>query len=171
MGRTKFRKKIEQLLSFADVQINGHRPWDIQVYNENLYPRVLAQGSLGLGEAYMDGWWDCEKLDEFICKILKANIDEKVNPRMEALSYIKAWIFNLQKPTSCFLNCQHHYDIGNDLYRFMLDRFRIYSCAYWKNSSSLDEAQEKKLDLVCRKLLLKPGMRVLDMILAPANKR
>jgi cyclopropane-fatty-acyl-phospholipid synthase len=163
MGSNKFRKKIESLLSLADIQINGNRPWDIRVYNEKLYPRVLAKGSLGLGEAYMDGWWDCEKLDEFICKILKANIDDKVNPRMECLAHMKARVFNLQKPSSCFVNCQHHYDIGNDLYQLMLDRFRIYSCAYWKNASSLDEAQEKKLDLVCRKLLLKPGMRVLDI--------
>ncbi len=163
MGTTKFRKKIEHLLSLADVRINGDRSWDIQVYNENLYPRVLAHGSLGLGEAYMDGWWDCDKLDEFVYRILKANLDDKVNPRMEWLTYIKARIFNLQKPASCFMDCQHHYDIGNDLYAFMLDKYRIYSCAYWKNASSLDEAQENKLDLVCRKMFLKPGMRVLDI--------
>jgi cyclopropane-fatty-acyl-phospholipid synthase len=159
----KFRKKIEQLLSLADVRINGGRPWDIKVYNEKLYPRVLAEGSLGLGEAYMDGWWDCDELDGLICRILKANLDDKVNPRKECLYYLKARIFNLQKPSSCFIDCQRHYDIGNDLYNFMLDRFRIYSCAYWKNASTLDEAQEKKLDLVCRKLMLKPGMRVLDI--------
>jgi cyclopropane-fatty-acyl-phospholipid synthase len=163
MGSMKFRKKIEHLLSLADVQINGDRPWDIQIYNEELYRRLLVEGSLGLGEGYMDGWWDCEKVDEFICRILKANIDDKVNPRKEFLPYIKARLFNLQKPSSCFMDCQHHYDIGNDLYQFMLDRLRIYSCAYWKHASTLDEAQEKKLGLVCRKLLLKPGLRVLDI--------
>jgi len=163
MGETKFRKKIEHLLSLADVQINGDRSWDITVYNERLYQRVLAQGSLGLGEAYMDGWWDCKKLDEFICRILKANLDGKINPWMEFFSVFKARLFNLQKPSSCFKNCQHHYDIGNDLYECMLDRLRIYSCGYWKDAFSLDQAQEKKLDLVCRKLLLKPGMRVLDI--------
>ena len=163
MVHTEFRKKIEHLLSTTDVRINGDRPWDIQVYNEKLYPRILAEGSLGLGEAYMDGWWDSDKLDELICKILKANLDSKVNPRMEWLSYIKARILNLQKPSSCFTDCQHHYDIGNDLYQCMLDKLLIYSCAYWKNASSLDEAQENKLDLVCRKMFLRPGMRVLDI--------
>ncbi|MGA8180993.1 MAG: cyclopropane-fatty-acyl-phospholipid synthase, partial [Desulfobacterales bacterium] len=107
MVSTKFRKKIEHLLSLADVRINGDRPWDIQVNNEKLYPRILAHGSLGLGEAYMDGWWDCDMPDEFMFKILKANLDNKVNPRMEWLSYIKARIFNLQKPASCFMDCQH----------------------------------------------------------------
>ena len=163
MGSTKFRNKIENLLSIADVQINGGRPWDIQVYNEKLYQRVMAQGSLGLGEAYMEGWWDCERLDEFICKIFKAKLDEKIKPLTEIFSLFKAKICNLQSPSSCFIDCQHHYDIGNDLYQRMLDKNRIYSCGYWKNASCLDEAQEKKLDLVCRKLLIKPGMRVLDI--------
>ena len=163
MGSTKFRKKIEHLLSSADVQINAGRPWDIQVHNERLYQRVLAQGSLGLGEAYMDGWWDCEKLDEFICRILKANLDDKIYLWSEFFSLLKAKLFNLQKPSSCFTACQHHYDIGNDLYKYMLDKLRIYSCGYWENASSLDDAQEKKLDLACRKMLLKPGMRVLDI--------
>jgi cyclopropane-fatty-acyl-phospholipid synthase len=163
MGSTKFRNKIEYLLSLADVQINGDRSWDIHVYNEKLFPRVLAHGSLGVGESYMDGWWDCERLDEFFCKILKANLDAKIDPWTEFFSFLKAKLFNLQKPSSCFLDCQHHYDIGNGLYQCMLDKLRIYSCGYWKNATCLDEAQEKKLDLICRKLLLKPGMRVLDI--------
>ena len=163
MGSTKFHKKIEHLLSYADIHINGDRPWDIQVHHEKLYQRILAHGSLGLGESYMDGWWDCEKLDELIYRVLKANLHDKINPWTEFFSLFKARLFNLQKPSSCFIDCQHHYDIGNDLYQRMLDRLRIYSCAYWKNASCLDEAQEKKLDLVCRKLLLKPGMCVLDI--------
>jgi cyclopropane-fatty-acyl-phospholipid synthase len=163
MGGGKFYRKIQHLLSCGDININGDRSWDIQVHNEKLYQRILAEGSLGLGESYMDGWWDCERLDEFICRVLKANLDAKINPWTEFFSLLKSRLFNPQKPSSCFLDCQHHYDIGNDLYQCMLDRLRIYSCGYWKNASGLDEAQEKKLDLVCRKLFLKPGMRVLDI--------
>ncbi|MBW2603029.1 MAG: cyclopropane fatty acyl phospholipid synthase [Deltaproteobacteria bacterium] len=163
MDNDKFYLKIQHLLSYADIDINGDRPWDIQVHNKNLYPRVLAHGSLGLGESYMDGWWDCERIDEFICRIFKANIYDKINPRTECLSLLKARLFNLQKPSACFIDCRHHYDIGNDIYQCMLDRLRIYSCGYWKNTSCLDDAQEKKLDLICRKLFLKPGMRVLDI--------
>ncbi len=163
MDKDKFYLKIQRLLSNADIKINGDRPWDIRVHNKNLYPRILAHGSLGLGEAYMDGWWDCERLDEFICRVLKANLDAKINPWTAFFSLSKARLFNFQKPSSCFIDCQHHYDIGNDLYQCMLDKLRIYSCGYWKSASSLDDAQEKKLDLVCRKLLLKPGMRVLDI--------
>ncbi|KPK58367.1 MAG: cyclopropane fatty acyl phospholipid synthase, partial [Gemmatimonas sp. SG8_38_2] len=58
------RQTVERLLSLADVKIDGDRPWDIQVHDEAFYARVLAEGALGLGESYMDGWWDCERLDE-----------------------------------------------------------------------------------------------------------
>ena len=158
-----YRHKLQSLLSVADVKINGDRPWDIRVHNDRLYPRVLAETSLGMGEAYVDGWWDCDQLDEMMCRVLRAGLDTKFTSWQECLSYLKARLFNLQKPSLCFLNCQHHYDIGNDLYTRMLDKLRIYSCAYWKNATTLDEAQQEKLDLVCRKLNLRPGMRVLDI--------
>ena len=61
MNRDSFRQKIEFILALADVEIGGHHPWDIHVHNDRFYARVLAKGSLGLGEAYMDGWWDCEQ--------------------------------------------------------------------------------------------------------------
>ena len=157
------RDNVERLLSFADVKIGGDRPWDIQVHKEGLYARVLAEGSLGLGESYMDGWWDCECLDEFFHRILRAKLDGKVKPLSGLFSVLKAKLINLQKPSRAFLVGRHHYDIGNNLYRKMLDRHMIYSCGYWENASTLDEAQEAKLDLVCRKLELKPGMRVLDI--------
>jgi cyclopropane-fatty-acyl-phospholipid synthase len=163
MALNSFRDKVEKLLSFADVKIGGNRPWDIQVHNENLYTRLMAEGSLGLGESFMDGWWDCESLDEFFHKILKAKLDDKVKPLSGLFSILKAKLINLQKPSRAFLIGRHHYDIGNNLYRKMLDKRLIYSCGYWENAATLDEAQEAKLDLVCRKLDLQPGMRVLDI--------
>lgn len=71
MPVNNFRYKVERLLSFADVKTDGDRPWDLQVHNEDLYARILAKGSLGLGESYMDGWWDCNRLDEFFDRILR----------------------------------------------------------------------------------------------------
>jgi cyclopropane-fatty-acyl-phospholipid synthase len=163
MALNSFRDKVERLLSLADVKIGGDRPWDIQVHNEDLYARLMAEGSLGLGESYMDVWWDCRCLDEFFHRILSAELDDKVKPLSGLLSILKAKLVNLQKPSRAFLIGQHHYDIGNNLYRHMLDERLIYSCGYWENASNLDEAQEAKLDLVCRKLDLQPGMRVLDI--------
>ncbi len=163
MPQDKFRQKVEGLLSFADVKINGDRPWDIQVNNDKLYARLLANGSLGLCESYMDGWWDCDRLDEFSDRILKAHLDTRVTPRTYFFDVFKAKLFNLQKPSKAFKVGKHHYDIGNDLYRRMLGERLIYSCGYWKDATTLDEAQEAKLDLICRKLDLQPGMRVLDI--------
>lgn len=163
MPEDSFRNKVASLLSFADVEIGGDRPWDIQVHNQKTYSKILAQGSLGLGESYMDGWWDCERLDEFFHKILKAELDTRIKTWADYFEIIKARLYNLQKPSRAFQIGEHHYDIGNELYRRMLDKRLTYSCGYWKNASTLDEAQEAKLDLVCRKLDLQPGMRLLDI--------
>ncbi|HVO35018.1 MAG TPA: cyclopropane fatty acyl phospholipid synthase [Gemmatimonadales bacterium] len=157
------RAKAEQLLGLAGVAINGDRPWDIQVHDERVFARVMAEGSLGLGESYMDGWWDAGQLDEFITRVLRAELDTKVRPWKEALGFAWAHVVNLQRRDRAFQIGRHHYDIGNDLFRRMLDRRMIYSCAYWKDAATLDQAQEAKLDLVCRKLGLKAGMRVLDI--------
>jgi cyclopropane-fatty-acyl-phospholipid synthase len=157
------RKKVEHLLSIADVEINGSRPWDLQVHNNKFYHRVLASGSLGLGESYVDGWWDCNSLDEFFHKILRANLGPKVKSWTEFIDSFRATLLNLQNPSRAFHVGQHHYDIGNDLYEKMLGKRLIYSCGYWKDASTLDAAQEAKLDLCCRKLAIEPGMRVLDI--------
>jgi cyclopropane-fatty-acyl-phospholipid synthase len=157
------RDRVEQLLALADAQIGGEHPWDIQVHDDRFYARVLAGGSMALGESYMDGWWDCPKLDEFFCRILRARLDKAVRSWSWYLSALKAKVLNLQKPSRAYKVGQHHYDIGNDLFERMLDKRMIYSCGYWETATTLDEAQEAKLDLVCRKLGLQPGMRVLDI--------
>ena len=161
--RKKLYDRIEHLLSLAGVALNGHRPWDIHVHNDKFYCTVMRSGSLGLGESYMDGWWDVAQLDECICRLLKAELDTKVNSLQDIMNYIGALLLNLQSPERSYEVGRKHYDIGNDLYVGMLDKRMIYSCAFWKNATSLDEAQEAKLDMVCRKLELKPGMRVLDI--------
>jgi cyclopropane-fatty-acyl-phospholipid synthase len=157
------RARVEELLATADVAINGSRPWDIQVHDERLYARALAQGELGLGEAYMDGWWDCEQLDECVCRLVRAALHIRIKPFGDALRVLGARLVNLQSPARAFRVGREHYDIGNDLFSRMLDRRMIYSCGYWKDADSLDAAQEAKLDLVCRKLGLRSGMRVLDI--------
>ena len=156
-------RRVAELLALADVRTDGSRPWDIRVHDPRVFDRVLAQGSLGLGEAYMDGWWDSEQLDGFIHHVLAAELDTRVEPWKDALRVLRARLFNLQKPSRAFEIGRRHYDLGNDLFEAMLDRRLIYSCAYWKDAAGLDEAQEAKLDLVCRKLGLRRGMRVLDV--------
>jgi cyclopropane-fatty-acyl-phospholipid synthase len=157
------RSRAETLLALADVTVDGPRPWDIRVRDRRLFARVFAEGSLGLGEAYMDGWWECERLDEFFHRVLAAELDTRVEPWRDAFRVLRARILNLQRPGRAFQIGRRHYDIGNELFARMLDRRMTYSCGYWKDATTLDAAQEAKLDLVCRKLGLGPGMRVLDI--------
>lgn len=157
------RKRAEQLLALADVRINGDRPWDLQVHHADFFPRVFAEGVLGLGESYMDGWWDCAQLDVFFCRVLRARLDTLIASWKDALNALKARLWNLQSRSRAYEVGRRHYDIGNSLYQRMLDRRMIYSCGYWEHATTLDEAQEAKLDLICRKLELQPGMRVLDI--------
>lgn len=155
---------VRQLLRKADVHVNGDRPWDPQIYKKEFYRRVLVGGSLALGESYMDGWWDCEALDEFFFRILRADIPEKARTSWPLIwQGLKARLFNLQSKSRAYEVGEEHYDRGNDLFRCMLDERMVYSCAYWKEADSLDEAQEAKLDLICRKMKLEPGMRVVDI--------
>jgi len=163
MTNPQYKKKLQELLDHADVRFDGDRPWDIKVHNDDLYSRILSDGTLGLGESYMQGWWDCESLDEFFTRVLNADLSSKVNTWKDKLFFLKAYLFNQQRGSKTFEVGKQHYNAGNDLYEQMLDRRMIYTCGYWRDSNNLDQAQEAKLDLVCRKLDLKPGMRVLDI--------
>jgi cyclopropane-fatty-acyl-phospholipid synthase len=157
------RQRVERLLGFADIRIDGDRPWDIQIHDDRLYARLMGQGSMGLGESYMDGWWDAASLDDMLCRLLRAHVDERVHNRHDAWAGLKAKLINLQAGRRAFEVGKRHYDLGNDLYAAMLGKRMVYSCGYWRDAADLDTAQEAKLDLVCRKLMLQPGMRVLDI--------
>jgi cyclopropane-fatty-acyl-phospholipid synthase len=155
---------VRDLLAQAEVEVHGSNPWDIQVHDDRLYNRILQEVELGLGEGYMDGWWDCEAIDQFIDRVLRADLDQQVKGNWKILLHmLRARIFNLQKLSRAFEIGEHHYDLGNDLYQAMLDTRLNYTCGYWRNADTLDEAQEAKLDLVCRKIGLEPGMKVLDL--------
>ncbi len=151
------------LLAQADIQINGSREWDMQVHDNDVFKRVFAEGNLGLGETYMEGLWDVPALDVFFDRLLSAHLDEKVRPGKLMIHALRARMTNLQSVRRAWQVGESHYDLGNDFYAAMLDRRMTYTCGYWKEAATLDEAQEAKLDLVCRKLNLKSGMRVLDI--------
>ncbi len=164
MLKQNLQETVQDILSLADVRINGDNPWDIQVTNPALYQRVLAGGSLALGETYMDGWWECDALDQFFERILKAGLDKKVRSLKHVLrNVLLARIINPQKKSRAYDIAELHYDIGNDLYENMLDKRMVYSCGYWDTAKNLDQAQEAKLDLICKKIGLKPGEKILDI--------
>ena len=153
-----------ELLSRAGIQVNGPSASDIQVKNPDFFKRVLQEGSLGLGESYMDGWWECDRLDVFFTKVLRAGLEKQLPRHLkDTLRIAGARLFNLQSKKRAWIVGKEHYDLGNVLFTRMLDPQMQYSCAYWKDAERLEDAQIAKLRLICEKLQLKPGMRVLDI--------
>lgn len=157
---------VEDVLSAADIKVNGDRPHDIRIHNGRFFNSVLSRWSLGLGESYMDGDWDCHALDQCIAKLLTADLDERIRGRARLsamLNIVRARLWNLQSRQRAFQVAKQHYDIDNDLFHHMLDSRMIYSCAYWERASSLEQAQIHKLDLICQKLELRAGEHLLDI--------
>lgn len=154
---------VADCLEQAGIHVNGSRPWDIQIRDSRFFRRVLRQGSLGLGESYMDGWWDADCLDELFLRLHRA----EVYRQFRTWDVIRLWLldllFNRQSPDRSESVGHQHYDIGNDLFETMLDSSMQYTCAYWKTSATLEQAQQNKLNLIAGKLHLQPGMRVLEL--------
>jgi cyclopropane-fatty-acyl-phospholipid synthase len=154
---------VKELLASAGVIVGGDAPWDIRVHDDRMYTRMLRDGTLGVGESYMEGWWDCDAIDEMLTRVIRARVDLVVRESWVLLAqFVRAKLLNLQAARA-FEVGKVHYDVGNDLYRAMLGPRMIYTCGYFKDTDDLDAAQDAKLDLVCRKIGAAPGMRVLDL--------
>lgn len=155
---------IEAILNNLGIKLNGPNPWDIQVHDKRFLNRVLFENSIGAGESYMDGWWDCEKLDELFYRICRNKGNKQFySPLKIKLISLKNQFMNPQSRTRAEQVAQQHYNLNNHLFEYMLGKSMAYTCAYWKDANSLDEAQFNKYDLVCKKLKLKPGERVLEI--------
>ena len=157
------RHLLDDLLASADIRINGDRPWDMQIHRNAVLDEIIARHSLGLGESYMRGDWSVAALDEFFYRLLRADLHGKIKPFRNLWRIARSHLLNLQSRSRAFQVGEHHYDLGNEFYQAMLDSRMAYSCGYWRAADNLEQAQTAKLDLICRKLGLKPGMRLLDI--------
>ncbi|NHN38461.1 cyclopropane fatty acyl phospholipid synthase [Pseudomaricurvus alcaniphilus] len=157
---------LRDLAAQAGIRFNGAALWDIQVHDPRVYRRILTHGSLGFGEAYMDGLWDCPALDQLFTRLLAANVDTRLPglARLRLLlEVLRQQLFNLQNLHRAFQVGEEHYDLGNDIFEAMLDPSMTYSCGYWARADDLHQAQQHKLDMICRKLELQPGESLLDI--------
>jgi cyclopropane-fatty-acyl-phospholipid synthase len=163
-GEMNSKEICLQILDSAGIPLNSPEPWSIHVHDERLWGRVISQHQLGLAEGYMDGWWDCQAIDQMLTRLLEIDVLSLLKPSLSlAGHFLKSTLLNRQTKSRAVQNAKHHYNIGNDLYSRMLDSQMVYSCAYWSNAKDLEAAQQAKLDLICQKLYLEPGMRVLDI--------
>ena len=157
---------LAEFVKPADVVFNGERPWDIRVHNADAYHQIMRRGSLGFGESYVNGDWDSEQLDETFTRLLKADLNHKLAglARLKfAVERVRSYLLNLQSRSRAFQVGEQHYDIGNEVFEAMLDRTMSYSCGYWKDTGTLEQAQLAKLRLICEKLQLEAGQRLLDI--------
>jgi cyclopropane-fatty-acyl-phospholipid synthase len=162
-GDQRVRRFVQDAFAEAGVRTDGSNPWDIRIHDERFFSRVFRQLSIGLGESYMDGWWDVERLDLLFQRLYRRNLHNRGVTWRHRLHYFQARVLNRQRPGRAFQVGRVHYDVGNDLYKVMLGPRMIYSSCYWKDATTLSQAEDAKLDLICRKLELGPGMKVLDI--------
>lgn len=163
LGGSKFERRAQQMLTKADIRVNGTRAWDLRIHHPETLERIFLTGSLGLGESYLDGWWDCDQLDVFFERVLRAGLDQHIRSVHPLVHYIKSRWSNAQTVRRAWTVGREHYDLDQDLFRHMLDPTLCYSCGYWERAHTLEQAQHDKLDLICRKLELQPGMSLLDI--------
>ncbi len=129
--------------------------------------RALTRNDIGVGESYMDDDWACSDLVA-LCRIFLRD-QSLLESRSLWTLYTRLrniWLWRAQANTlrGSRRNIAHHYDLSNDLYRLFLDDTMMYSCAVFdKPESSLETAQRSKLDEICRRLELAPGMHVLEI--------
>ena len=157
------RQRVTGLLEAAGIHADGRADIDPAIHDDRFYGRVLREGSLGLGDSYMDGWWSVRSLDGMLYRLMRHDVDQRVHGLRSRLDDLRSWLLNLQAGRRALAVGEQHYDLGNDLFEAMLGKRLVYSCGYWRQADSLDDAQEAKLDLICRKLGLREGMRVLDI--------
>lgn len=154
---------LAAMFADAGITINGDQPWDLQVHDERLYSRLARGRTMAAGESYVDGWWDCEQLDELFNRALARGLDQRLYSPSFAWRKLVNSLFNQQTPSKSVDVANVHYNLGNELYQAMLGKSMAYTCAYWAHAGSLDAAQFAKYDLVCRKLGLKSGEKVLEV--------
>jgi len=158
------KKTVEEAFGSADIRINGDRPWDIVVHDEDFYRRVFSEVSIGLGESYMDGWWDCERIDLMFERLYRADLQTRKVTWAKRLHYLQSKLYNMQRKSRAFQVGEVHYDAGNDMYQAMLGKRMVYCSGYYgRGATSLEAAEEDKLELICQKLGLQAGQKVLDI--------
>ena len=156
-------EKLREIFAEAGITVDGQQPWDPQVHDQRLYRRIARGGTIAAGESYVDGWWDCDRLDEMFYRALGTGMDRRLYSPTMTWRKLRNSVINQQTRRKSRDVAQTHYNLRNELYQAMLGKSLAYTCAYWVQADSLDAAQFAKYDLVCRKLGLKPGETVLEL--------
>ena len=141
----------------------------VQFHDPRIERRILWNGSLALGEGYMDRSWSVVDGSLYDClEVIGRNLQIVGKPRfqvfLQKLTFPARYLQQLNVAHRSKRNVAHHYDLSGKLYELFLDTDRQYSCAYFRSpDDSLEIAQENKKRLIATKLRLESGQRVLDI--------
>ena len=144
------------------------RPVVVQARAPSAWSDILFGGICGAGEAYMRGSWSCDEVNALVRLFLRnrgllSAFDGTLKLLRQPVRLLTQW-FRRNTRAGSRRNIEAHYDIGNDLFELFLDPSMMYSCAWYPDASStLEQAAVAKLDRVCRKLELAPGMHLLEI--------
>jgi cyclopropane-fatty-acyl-phospholipid synthase len=122
---SKYHQLVSNYLAEADIRINGPEAWDVRVRDERFFRRVYQEGSLGLGESYVEGWWECAALDAFFMRLLRARLDERHRSSSDWWMMLSARLINRQATSRVGEVARRHYDLDPELYRAMLGDDRV----------------------------------------------
>ena len=140
----------------------------VAVHDERFFLRALLAGDVGIGEAYMDGDWSTPDLVAVV-RLAVSNLDQLDGSKRVLTSFRRLADFiehrgRRNTQTGSRRNIAYHYDLGNDFYRLFLDDSLAYSCAYYESADdTLEQAQIRKFDRICRKLQLRSQDHVLEI--------
>ena len=157
-----YEKMFADFFKEADITINGTEADSIIIHDKKLYEMMFRNGSVGFGEAYMDGLWDCDRLDVLFYKLVKAPKRHTLNLD-KLLMWAGAKVFNMQNKIRAHKSISHHYNLSNDFFAYILDPSMNYTCGFWQEADSLEQAQMDKMELICNKLRIEKTDTVLDI--------
>ena len=167
LWRMIFKAIVTRFFKRAGIECDGSDPGDPQIRDPRFYRRVLFGGSVGLGDSYMEGWWECERIDLFIEKLLRSGVSDGVPRFDDWVLKLVSRIVDRQDRVRSLRVAKEHYDNSPEFYVGVLGekaKYIFYTCAFWKDpNESLEEAQLNKADMLCQKAGLKPGMTILDI--------
>jgi len=157
------RRIITGVLEQADIRVGGDRPWDLRIHHDRFFPRAM-RGTLGVGESYMDGDWDAGSLIEFFRKTMDAGLQMHPLLRINRVAKeVHARFRNLQTRRRSRAVAEEHYDLDHRMYAQFLGPWNQYTCCFFDGTDDLEEAELCKLEMICDKLEIESGDRVLDI--------
>ncbi|MBZ9630394.1 class I SAM-dependent methyltransferase [Salegentibacter sp. LM13S] len=153
------KKVVNDLLEKADITINGANTFDLQVRDDKFYSLFLNKGSLGLAEGFSKEYWYCKDLTGlfhrlFLNKEVQSYFAENFNMKLKVLK---------NKYPEDFENKRYHSVTQKNLLTSVLGNNLNTSSGYWQEVYSSKESQEQKFDLICKKLKISSGDKILDI--------